>query len=307
MSKIIIGIHGLRNKPPKRILKRWWKKSIREGLQTIGRSRWFFRFKLVYWADVFHPEPLNPKEKNPEHPLYIKAPYCPGENRTQKKPNALRKKIRDVLEKQIARIFLNKDMTIYFSGITDRVIRHYFEELDGYYSKIVYDKKGKPCPAKEVIRGKLARILQKNRKKKIVLIAHSMGSIIAYDVLTQVASDIKIDTFVTVGSPLGIPVILGKIASENKTPRKNGKLTTPENVANHWFNFSDLEDKVAMHYKLRDHYEENSHHVRVLDKIVYNNYEIKGEKNPHKSYGYLRTPELAEVIDGFLRGNKNKG
>ena len=41
-----------------------------------------------------------------------------------------------------------------------------------------------------------------------MLIAHSMGSIIGFDVLTFLATDIKINTFITIGSPLGLPVII---------------------------------------------------------------------------------------------------
>ena len=39
MAKVIIGIHGLANKPTEKLLKDWWKSSIKEGfdekLQTI--------------------------------------------------------------------------------------------------------------------------------------------------------------------------------------------------------------------------------------------------------------------------------
>jgi hypothetical protein len=63
MSKIIIGIHGLGNKPPKDLCEKWWKKSLREGLNSIGRKYFNFNFELVYWADILHPTPLNPNEK----------------------------------------------------------------------------------------------------------------------------------------------------------------------------------------------------------------------------------------------------
>ena len=33
MPDIIIGIHGLANKPNKKTLEDWWKKSILEGLK----------------------------------------------------------------------------------------------------------------------------------------------------------------------------------------------------------------------------------------------------------------------------------
>ena len=37
MTDIIIGIHGLANKPDKTTLSDWWEKSIREGLnKNVG-------------------------------------------------------------------------------------------------------------------------------------------------------------------------------------------------------------------------------------------------------------------------------
>jgi len=217
----------------------------------------------------------------------------------------LRKKVREVLEDQLDRLFLNEDMSINFSNITDLIIRHYFEDLDAYYSKTTTDKHGNEHAAKDLIRERLARILRKHSKKKILLIAHSMGSIIAYDVLTQILPDVPIDTFVTLGSPLGMPTIVSKIASAQKG-RKKKKLTTPENILNEWYNFFDPEDKVALTYNLRGDYGKNSHSVQVMDKVVYNNYENNGERNPHKSYGYLRTPELAEVIHNFFISDKRR-
>jgi hypothetical protein len=48
MSKIIIGIHGLGNKPPKTILTEWWGKSILEGLKKYNFHIPDFEFELVY-------------------------------------------------------------------------------------------------------------------------------------------------------------------------------------------------------------------------------------------------------------------
>ena len=81
-------------------------------------------------------------------------------------------------------------------------------------------------------------------------------------------------------------------------------LTTPENIRQSWFNFSDLNDRVALDYKLCNDFKQNSHGLGPKDTIVQNDYENHGKKDHHKSYGYLRTPEVAEVIDGFLTGAK---
>ena len=54
MAKVIIGIHGLGNKPPKSVLEEWWKLSIEEGFKKMGKPISPFKFELVYWADVMY-------------------------------------------------------------------------------------------------------------------------------------------------------------------------------------------------------------------------------------------------------------
>jgi alpha-beta hydrolase superfamily lysophospholipase len=156
-----------------------------------------------------------------------------------------------------------------------------------------------------MICSELTNVLKKHRNEKIMLVAHSMGSIIAYDVLTLDASDVPIDTFVTIGSPLGLPIIKSRIVAERRQdPSQKGILKTPENIGSHWYNLADLRDKIAINYTLQDDFKENTQQIGPVDKIVTNDYTFEDQKNPHKSYGYLRTPEMAEIISGFINGTQ---
>lgn len=302
MAKIIIGIHGLGNKPPQKILRAWWKASMHEGFKKIRRPKPFFNFELVYWAHYLHPVPLKRGIKDKKDPLYLEDPYFPAPpNAEEKKPGELRQKILDYVSEQLQNIFLNEDFSINYESIADFIIHNFFRELDIYYQDYCLEQAQKDCRAKEVICADLANILKLHRGEKIMLIAHSMGSIIAYDVLTQYVPDVSIDTFVTIGSPLGMPITKSKIAADHKNDPSRGKdLRTPENVFSYWYNLSDLRDKIAVNYKLEDDFKENARHVRPEDMIVVNNYEYGGEKNPHKSFGYLRTPEVTGIIEAFL-------
>jgi hypothetical protein len=38
--------------------------------------------------------------------------------------------------------------------------------------------------------------------------------------------------------------------------------------------------------------------------LVNNNYEINGEINHHKSFGYLRTPEFSKILNDFIVDRK---
>ena len=303
MSKVIIGIHGLGNKPPYHILHEWWRKSISDGLKAINHLIPLPKLDLVYWANFIYNEPLDPDEKNAEHPLFVEDPYSIKGKIIRGKSEPTQRRIRDYLEKQLDKLLLNEDLTINFSGISDFIIHHFFHDLEIYYSSGLSNEERSNYLAREAIREKLADTLRRHRDNRILLIAHSMGSIIAYDVLTQVVPDISIDTFVTCGSPLGIPVIISKIKAEQKSTAHLTRLQVPENITDRWYNLSDLRDRVAINYNLADDYDPNSVGLSIIDKQVSNTYEYNDVSNPHKSYGYLRTPEMSEIIyDFFCKG-----
>ena len=92
MSKIIIGIHGLGNKPPFDTLNDWWEMSIRDGLKAINHAFPLQNFHLIYWANFIYPEPLNIKEKDSEHPLFLEDPYSPEGKIERGEPELFKKK-----------------------------------------------------------------------------------------------------------------------------------------------------------------------------------------------------------------------
>jgi len=304
MKKIIIGIHGLKNKPPKTYLENNWIKAIKEGFSVHGFSDLDFDFALVYWADLEYEEPLNPSLKDETHPLYLERPYAPYLPLVQKTDGSIKKKLLDSLESAMDKLYLREEGIEGLEAVTDLAIRKMFADLHVYYHGNC--KLKKEVKARDGFRQKLVEVIQKYSNYKIMLIAHSMGSIIAYDTLTQVLPDQKIDTFITVGSPLGLPVIIKKILEEqNIGVSLKSKPKTPESIQNKWLNFSDLDDTVAMNYNLTDDYLPNTKNVKPIDFVINNDYEYNGQKNPHNVYGYLRCNELTQEIFTFLFRREN--
>ena len=288
-GKIIIGIHGLRNKPPRWLLKYWWKKSIREGLRGIDSPRWGIPFDIAYWAPVRYPRPLSLWSRNPDDPRYIHSPYKKRQGEVDEKRPILRKAFLDLLEKSMDLIFLNEDRSLNFSKITENVIHNHFLDLHAYMAT---------DPAvRDRIRDTLIRKLRKHRRKRIMLVAHSMGTLIAYDVLTRCLPDIEIDTFITLGSPLGLPSFI----SWNRVSSGKGKPKVPENILKQWVSLADLKDPIAINYDLADDYRPNSRNVGIADVQIVNDYVTGEERSPHKSYGYLRSPEMAALFRDFLK------
>lgn len=305
MSQIIIGIHGLGNHPPRKVLTRWWKKSIREGLKKAGFRHPFFRFELAHWADTMHPQPLDPHIKDNTHPLFLNEPYVKGSEFQRGKSASFKKKLLDQIDKRLDKALMKEDKTLKLSAVADLVLRKYFLDMHQYYSPQAAGPEQPEALLRNHIRNRVAETIRKHQNKEILLIAHSMGSIIAYDVLTWTAPELRVSVFMTIGSPLGLPLVMSKMYSELKQiGRETEKLKTPPGVRLAWYNLSDLNDRVAMDYRLKGDYEKNNRGVEVIDRIVYNNYIYKGKRNPHKSYGYLRTPEMAEIINVFLNRGK---
>jgi len=296
MSKIIIGIHGLGNKPDANLLSQWWLESIKEGLVKTGLIFEDIPFKLVYWADILYPEAENLEIKDKEDPLFISEPYCKSSPDLAKKPDLenLSSRILKYIEQQLDKIFLRKDMTLNFNSVTDRIIHSYFRDLEVYYSDDSVDQQDPTVLTRDLIRKRLLNVLKEHYQDDILLICHSMGSIIAYDVLINNPDQCKINSLVTVGSPLGIPIIISRIFKEQNAIR------VPVNILKKWYNFSDPEDLVAMDHTLQDDFHENLNNIVIQDMLVYNDYQVDGERNPHKIYGYLRTPEMAKIFKDFL-------
>ncbi len=299
MSKVIIVIHGLGNKPEAKLMHKWWWKSISEGLQNHTNNIYQKPiFKTVYWADVLYDKPKDEKCTDPESPFYLEEPYEPEIFSQVIKDQTVRQKIMDAIVFEVNKIFLNDDYSLNFSSINDLIIEKYFKDLDAYYDNGINRNHQ---PIRETLRNRLKSVLLEHKNDDILLIAHSMGSIIAFDVLSLFKDEVQINTLITIGSPLGFPAVISKIAMELKLKNRNThKLEAPSSIKNNWFNFSDLEDRVAFNYKLDDDISESLNGIKVIDFIVNNNYSIRGKHNPHKSYGYLRTPEVAKKIYEFL-------
>jgi pimeloyl-ACP methyl ester carboxylesterase len=303
MKTLIIGIHGLANKPTQTVLEKWWRLSISEGLYRNTGRRPFFDFRLVYWADYINSEPSDPNEKDTRHPLYIAEPYLPSPgvltHEDEKTRQPLKKKIKD----QFAQIIMSDNFMNIFPAVTESAARKRYREIDLYYSP---DAAGKTkATAQEDLRSILSETLFLYRRHRIVLIAHSMGSLIACDVLYSL--DFSIDTFITIGSPLGIPLLMGKMREEHRRAAASSrKIKSPESISGQWLNLFDPRDKVGCHHRLSDFFAPNIKGVAPKDLAVENDYRAGDSVNPHKVYGYLRCHEISDVLFTLITKDKNR-
>jgi hypothetical protein len=305
MKKIIIAVHGLGNKPEPAVLTEGWLKAIREGLDRIAKPHRDIPFEMVYWANIAYAAPLNLNEKDPEALLFLREPYSPSPDLPPAKPRRAHLALLNFVEKHLDRFFLRPNMEETFPAASAKMMEHYFADLNTYYTDECRSLENKDCSVKTATQQRLIQLLGKYKGYEILLLTHSMGSIIAFDTLSNPENAFEIHTLVTMGSPLGIPPIVARIfQAQNQWNPALKKPKTPNSIWPHWYNLSDLRDTVALDHTLRDDYGPNSRNVQALDLHVFNDYQMNGNANPHKSYGYLRATETAEIIDAFLTARR---
>ncbi|MGW4894859.1 hypothetical protein ACWEQL_21710 [Kitasatospora sp. NPDC004240] len=91
------------------------------------------------------------------------------------------------------------------------------------------------------VRARVEKVIR--REKPAVVIAHSLGSYVAYETLC--ASELEVELFVTVGSPLAIP----SLARRLDPALRAGRGARPAGVQR-WVNIADVGDVVAIPPKL---------------------------------------------------------
>ena len=296
-EKIIIGIHGLGNKPPEDLLREWWFASLKEGLAKVTKENIEFNFELVYWADVTYSKPLDPTETDETSEYFLDERYLPESENTKEEEKTIKQNMVQYFKDQLNQLIFNEKLHFHYPAVTDFVISHFFKDLAVYFTENCAGEGLENCLIREVIKEKLLRTIEKHKDKEILLIAHSMGTIVAYDVLSSIENEPSVEILVTCASPLGVPFIYNKIKHEQGISEK---AFTPNSIKKDWFNLADLNDKIAVNFELDSLFLPNKNGVKPEPLEVVNTYEFNGIKNPHKSYGYLRTPEMAGIIVDFL-------
>ncbi|MFF4010592.1 hypothetical protein [Streptomyces sp. NPDC001717] len=158
------------------------------------------------------------------------------------------------------------------SKLVRRFVASFFPELVAYLHS----------PARQTVQRRLADAISK--ESPTVLIAHSLGSVVAYDTLWQHAH--KVDVLLTIGSPLAMPDIV--FPHLQHKPR-SGKGVRP-NTVGHWINIADPGDLVAIPQPLTKHF----------DDVDSNLSSGIGAFSFHKAVSYLKCSATAEALAPFL-------
>ena len=138
-------------------------------------------------------------------------------------------------------------------------------------------------PWTEAMRAPVRQALLRSPRPKVI-VAHSLGTVITYDVLSEpVFAGFRVDLLVTVGSPLGIGNIQQHLRDGAGRPNP-----VPRSLRA-WSNFADRFDPVALEATLRDEFDPPKDFA--TDTSVNN-----AARNNHDLPGYLSVGVVRQTI-----------
>jgi hypothetical protein len=128
--------------------------------------------------------------------------------------------------------------------------------------------------------------------ERVVVVAHSLGSIVGYDLFDALAGEVDVPLFVTAGSPLGFPVVQRNLLPDQAgNGRRGGPVRNRAPVP--WLNAFDVRDFVALVHPLAKFYD-----APLQDERTFN------PSDPHSIQDYLSDPDVARPIGRALAGRE---
>ncbi|MFJ8827842.1 hypothetical protein ACIREE_39695 [Streptomyces sp. NPDC102467] len=288
-----IYVHGAGNKPPVNVLKRAWDEDL------FGRNMGA-RTRMVYYADLLH-----------DHPAAIAADACTA-------TGAVAALVSDAFadtallqddeahtafsqmspDAQSFALSLSVSMAtraaspVHAAPVADprpadsatellplpsalrrfllrQLLRAFIPDANAYFF----------TKAKDPIRDRLRTELDAARGR-VVLVSHSLGTVVAYDVLSEARfAQQEVPLFITVGSPLGYTEIQDLVVHPLQIPAPVGL----------WMNVADPFDIVTLDTTLADDF-------RTAAKIIADVVVDNPSPNNHAACGYLRTLPVRAAV-----------
>lgn len=286
----ILFVHGRNPKPPAQSYRAQLWRCLLEGVRradTVAAKTLAGHpdcFELVYWSDLFYDNTrdIEQDEAGIERVIRLKQPQRSDIAEARRWGRWARQGLNRFIDRMpwLMRPFMDGWMRE-----TVQDTRRYLDNQDGLASRV---------------RARLSEALQATDGQPLVLIGHSLGSVIAYDTLWELTHEgghpPPVDLFLSLGSPLGTRFIQRGLQGWECSGRER----YPAGIR-HWLNLVTVGDLAALDPKVEDDFGE----MRSLGLVetltdntrkLYNSFRTSRGANLHRSYGYLVLPATGRAI-----------
>ena len=295
-NKTIIFIPGKNPKPPAEAHTALLKRTLLEGVRRASPDLFEafdkgLDFRLIAWNLLYYDV-----EKDPGRDLLwidnLINIHGPSDEDIKQANSWHKKLIR--LSYNIA------DLLPQLLRLMPREIRENAEGLKRYFQ----NSDNVACKIRALLKQSIIEAQEQGHQ--ILLIGHSMGSVIAYDTLWELSHEVRHPARVdllTLGSPLGMRYVQRRLQGYQHT----GRQRYPVNIRT-WSNLSSVGDVVAVDRHFHDDFAEMLE-LGVIEKIedhcegIYNYFHNEQGLNCHRSYGYLVNPAVGSLIADWWRAH----
>ncbi|MDM4019341.1 hypothetical protein [Roseiconus lacunae] len=326
MSKTIILVHGRHFKPAESVLTKNWTEALRHGIQrdepNAVEAFDAARIEMIYYGDVSN-EYLSRvvRERYDENNDIEDRKLCLDELKTYRKSQFSERTYRRLpgasrWREGLADIFAGP---LSILGLSDRAINMVAPDMAEYWDDAT--------AFGSRVRAPMVRPLIEafERNDEICVIAHSLGSLIAYDTFWKfshmseyrgsISPDLDfegkvIDLWITIGSPLSDETVKRNLKGSGNTDIRR----YPTNIRR-WINFAAEDDFISHDEQLANDYEGmitlgpgrtssgrlKKSRTKISDVRMYN-LSVRGrtsndaKSNPHHGTGYLISPQVAKAV-----------
>ena len=310
MSNTILMIHGRSFKPSKAKLQKLWYDALSVGFSrdsSIAKQAAFKNAKkdFIYYGDISN-RFLKKALKKPNHNTDDSASR--RQTLTDLRQFGIHQFTKTNYNKLPGKSAAGEALADLFGGIaaffrvSDPLIEKIAPDMREYWN---YDSQF-GSDVRATVTAPLKRAM--DRGDKILIIGHSLGSIIAYDVLWKFSrmseyrptySNKNVDLLMTLGSPLADETVKRKVKGANAS----GKRKYPSNIRR-WINVAAEDDYISHDEKVRNDYRKMITPYGLVNSIedfrIYNLAVRNRTSNPHSSAGYLVHPKVIKIIADWL-------
>jgi len=301
-ANTVIYVHGIGNKPPPAVLKCQWDNAL-FGTDLGDRSR------MAYWVNrELYPTPLEEtcfsgdQTRIDDDEMSTRAVLALSTARPEDRQHPVEREIKALTDDPVRQAWLEKIATKLIAGtaVSNAEVR-----TKSVHAKLL----PLPEPFRRLISQSLTRAFLRDvndflfdAKRRdameqslldrlaagggpFIVIAHSQGSMIAYDVLRRLdPRQIRIPLFITIGSPLGLQEVQDALRQWT-----GGTLPFPPCV-DRWLNVADRLDPVAFDSDISNDFE------GAIENVSGIGLNKDSPRHPHSATGYLRVKDVLQAV-----------
>jgi hypothetical protein len=276
MTKIV-GVHGIGHQfKGAHLLRDEWLPALKDGLARGSRQLDSDEdFTCAFYGDLFRPlgksGSIPPYEANDVceewEQDFLRALWCEAaqlDDAVQAPDANTKASIPHSVQRALNALSHSK----FFAGLAERALIYDLKQVRRYL---------KEPSLRQAARDRVGAAITPDTR---VLIAHSLGSVVAYETLCALPAP-RVDVFVTLGSPLGIRNLI----FDTLDPRPTGGRGVWPPGLKHWINIADRGDVVALVKDLGTHFgQDMTNHV------------VDNGAKAHDATRYLTTRELGHAV-----------